>query len=176
LQRHTVRLVEHHPRWAALFLAASAELQRLVGDLVVDIQHIGSTSVPGLPAKPILDIDVALHSRDDLPAIITALTHHDYIDRGDGGTNGGYLLVRDIQPDVRAIHLHLMESTDKQWRDDLAFRDALRGDAVLRERYAALKRDLVRQFPDDRKSYTAGKHEFIQRTLKGTHHDQGGDC
>lgn len=166
LKRHTVSVVEYQPHWAELFYAESTLLKQLLGELVTDIQHVGSTSVPGLPAKPILDIAVAMRSRADLPAIIAALTHHGYIDRGDGGSDGGYLLVKDAQPDVRTVHLHIVECTDVQWRDYLAFRNALRSDPAIREEYAALKLRLASRYSTDRKAYTAGKHEFIQGVLK----------
>ena len=170
LRRHTVLVVEHQPEWGELFHAESTMLKQLISDKVTDIQHVGSTAVPGLRAKPIVDIAAALRSRDDLPAIVAQLTRYGYQDRGDGGNDGGYLLVKDIEPEVRAVHLHLVESSDVQWCEYLAFRDALRSDSSLREQYAALKSDLASRYPTDRKAYTAGKHGFIQDALEGIEH------
>ncbi len=165
LRRHTVRVVEHCAEWAPLFAAEAALLREALDGLVLDIQHVGSTAVPGLPAKPILDIVAAIRSRDDIPAIVECLAVCGYLDRGDAGRDGGYLLVKDTEPEVRAVHLHLVEHSDSQWRGYLAFRDLLRSNAGARERYRELKLDLARRFPNDRKSYTAGKHEFIRELL-----------
>jgi GrpB-like predicted nucleotidyltransferase (UPF0157 family) len=170
LERNTVRLVEHQSRWHELFQQEHALLSGLLDDLIIDIQHVGSTAVAGLPAKPILDIAAAIRSPDDIPAIAERLLRHHYLDRGDAGSDGGYLFVKESRPDVRTVHLHLVEITDAQWSEYLAFRDLLRRDTIFRERYASLKRDLAGQFADDRRSYTKGKHEFIRRALRELMH------
>jgi GrpB-like predicted nucleotidyltransferase (UPF0157 family) len=166
LQRHTVQMVEHRPDWAELYAAEARELRLAAGELAEDIQHVGSTAVPGLPAKPIIDVAIATRSRAVIPLLSARLVSCGYIDRGDGGQNGGWLLVKESKPDIRTFHMHLVETSDPQWRNYLAFRDALRKDAVLRDRYAALKRGLAGQFADNRKSYTKAKHDFIQGVLK----------
>lgn len=166
LKRHTVRLASHSPAWASLYAAEAASLRRLTAGLLLDIQHVGSTSVPGLTAKPILDIAAALRTREALEPVVSLLCENSYIDRGDGGEQGGYLLVKEAQPDVRIVHLHLVEQADPQWGNYLAFRDTLRADAAVRERYAGLKQQLARQFPHDRRAYTDGKHEFIREVLR----------
>ena len=165
LKRHTVRLVEHQPEWTSLFGAEAKALHDRIGELVVDIQHIGSTAVPGLPAKPILDVAVALRSCDAIPKIVSRLVEGGYIDRGDGGSDGGYLLVKEPEPDVRSVHLHLVEEKDPQWRDYIAFRNTVAEDSGVRGRYARLKRKLAREYADDRKSYTAEKDHFIEEIL-----------
>lgn len=170
LKRYTVRVVEHQPQWATLFQAELDFLVKETGDLIIEIHHIGSTAVPGLPAKPILDIAAIVQSKDDIPSIILRLIPHGYIDRGDSGQDGGYLLVKDSQPDVRTIHLHIIEITDEQWRDYLKFRDILRGNAALREEYAALKQNLAKMHAQNRGLYTSSKNEFIQNVL-----NMGGD-
>ncbi|MEN6644613.1 MAG: GrpB family protein [Armatimonadia bacterium] len=166
LKRHTVRLANHSPAWGSLYAAEAALLRQLAGELVLDVQHVGSTSVPGLPAKPILDIAAALLTRDDIEPLVSILCANGYIDRGDGGEQGGYLLVKESQRDVRIVHLHLVEQTDRQWVNYLAFRDTLRADAAARDRYASLKQQLARQFTHDRRAYTDGKHEFIREVLR----------
>lgn len=165
LQRHTVRVIEHRREWAELFTAEARELRLAAGELAEDIQHVGSTAVAGLPAKPIIDVAIAIRSRDAIPELVERLASRGYIDRGDGGQNGGWLLVKEPKPDIRSFHVHLVETSDPQWRHYLAFRDALRRDAALRDRYAALKRKLAGQFVDNRKSYTKAKHDFIQGVL-----------
>jgi GrpB-like predicted nucleotidyltransferase (UPF0157 family) len=166
LKRHTVRVVEHRPEWAELFAVEARDLRLAAGELAEDIQHVGSTAVPGLPAKPIIDIAVAIRSRSVIPELAERLVARGYIDRGDGGQNGGWLLVKESAPNIRSFHVHIVERSDPQWGNYLAFRDALRQDATLRDRYAALKCALASQFADSRKSYTKAKHEFIRGILK----------
>ncbi len=167
LERHTVRLVEYQPEWAKRAEAACRAVRRTAGDLLVDVQHVGSTAVPGLPAKPVLDPAAALPSLEVVPELVERLTGIGYIYRGDAGDSGGHLFVRDSAPDVRTIHLHVVLLNGDQWRNYLRFRDALRRDDRLRGQYAELKRELKARFPADRKSYTEGKHDFIRGVLSG---------
>ncbi len=165
LKRHTVRIVEHDPEWLTLGAEACEELRRAVGDMIDDVQHVGSTAVPDLPAKPILDIVIALDRTEAIAELLPRLTGIGYIDRGDGGDEGGWLLVRESSPDVRTIHLHVVERDDPQWRNYLRFRDLLRANPDIRRRYADLKARLRTEFPNDRESYTAAKDEFVKEVL-----------
>jgi len=167
LKRHTVRVVEHESEWGELFATEATTLHEHIGDIVADIQHVGSTAVPGLPAKPILDIAVAVPSSEVIPTVAERLSKIGYIDRGDAGRNGGYILVKESEPDIRTIHVHIVELTDNQWRNYIDFRDILRRDAVIRRRYAEAKQHLAEKYRHDRKSYTAGKNEFIRGVLSG---------
>jgi GrpB-like predicted nucleotidyltransferase (UPF0157 family) len=165
LRRHTVRVVEHDPEWASLFEEEAATICRAGGPLVLDVQHVGSTAVPGLPAKPILDIAVAVRSSGDIPELVRRLTAVGYIDRGDGGRDGGYLLVRDSEPEVRTAHVHIVECADPQWHRYVVFRDTLRRDDEIRQQYGEMKKRLAAAYPTDRERYTASKNEFIRRVL-----------
>jgi GrpB-like predicted nucleotidyltransferase (UPF0157 family) len=166
LQRGTVQVVAHHPGWHALFARERRILQQHIGHLVLDIQHVGSTAVPGLDAKPILDIAVAVASMAVIPQCVPLLCRIGYIDRGDGGTNGGYLCVKESAPNVRTHHMHVVAIEDPQWHNYLRFRDLLRADEGSRTKYAKLKQDLQQQFSQDRQSYTAAKHAFIRGMLQ----------
>jgi GrpB-like predicted nucleotidyltransferase (UPF0157 family) len=165
LQRHIVQIVEHHPGWAALAATACRDIQRVAGDLIADLQHVGSTAVPDLPAKPILDIAAGVQTPEAISELIKRLPDIGYIYRGDGGTEGGHLFVQESSPDVRTIHLHVVACHDTQWRNYLLFRDLLRRDVAIRQQYAALKQELGHRFRDDRKSYTDAKHDFIRGVL-----------
>ena len=166
LKRHTVQVVEHHPSWAALAADACQEARRVCGNRLADLQHVGSTSVPDLPAKPILDIAAAVATLDAIPELVQRLTGIGYIYRGNGGDEGGHLFVRESSPDVRTIHLHVVEHNGTQWRNYLLFRDLLRQNPGIRKQYAELKQELGNRFRDDRKSYTASKHDFIRGILE----------
>jgi GrpB-like predicted nucleotidyltransferase (UPF0157 family) len=165
LKRGTVRVVPSDDEWAAAFSRERHRLCGCLGHLVLDIQHVGSTAVPGLAAKPIIDIAVAVASPADLQRCRPLLVALGYLDRGDRHGEGGSIFVRERAPEVRTHHLHLVTIDDPQWANYLRFRDRLRADAALRIEYASLKRNLQQQFPDDRQRYTQGKGAFIRRVL-----------
>lgn len=166
LKRHAVQVVEYHPSWARLAAEACHEARRVCGHLLADLQHVGSTAVPDLPAKPILDLAAAVATVDVIPELVQRLIGIGYSYRGDAGDEGGHLLVRESAPDVRTIHVHVVEHTAPQWRNYLLFRDLLRQHPRIRQQYAALKQELGKRFRDDRKSYTDAKHDFIRRILE----------
>ena len=131
--------------------------------MAVEIDHIGSTAVPGLPAKPILDIAVRADAGDE-PRIAEALVGLDYIDRG---IRSGRLFIRLRDGDVRTHNLHLYRPDDPDCRDQIASRNALRADPDLRQRYAALKRDLVDHLGNaGRGRYADGKTNFVQAVIR----------
>ena len=167
LRRDTVQIVAYHADWHDLFEQERRVLHQHLKSLVLDIQHVGSTAVPGLDAKPILDIAVAVASVAVIPQCRPPLCGLGYLDRGDMGRDGGgYLFVKEAAPEVRTHHLHLVALDDPQWGNYLRFRDVLRADATLRTRYATLKKALQERFSQDRKAYTAAKHAFIRAILQ----------
>jgi GrpB-like predicted nucleotidyltransferase (UPF0157 family) len=167
LKRHSVKVVDHDPDWAILGLEACRSVRNAGGGLLVDVQHVGSTAVAGLPAKPILDIAAAVGTIDSMPQLIPRLAEIGYRYRGDQGSAGGHLFGVDSAEDVRIIHLHAVEHSGSQWRDYLRFRDLLREGPTIRRRYAELKRYLASICPDDRESYTSLKADFIREVLLG---------
>ncbi|MDD5191017.1 MAG: GrpB family protein [Dehalococcoidales bacterium] len=168
LKRGIVQLAGHRAEWHAVFLTEAEKIKSCVGDIALQIEHVGSTSVPGLAAKPIIDIAIGVESSGDILPVAKRLTDAGYIDRGDQGKDGGYLVVKDAAPGVRILHIHIVEKKDIQWWHYLSFRDILRGNKKIRQEYARLKKDLAQKFPEDRYSYTSGKAEFIRHTLSGT--------
>ena len=161
LKRHTVRVVAHRAEWQELYKRERRSLLERVGHLVVDVQHVGSTAVPGLAAKPIIDIALSVCSTEVIARLRRPLGELGYIDRGDAGGDGGYIFVKESAPEVRTHHLHVVAIDDPQWRDYLLFRDKLRADETLRRRYTELKKALQERFADDRKGYTKAKKGFI---------------
>ena len=165
LKHGIVKIVRHRTEWAILYNTESEKLKYCIGDIAVDIQQVGSTAVPGLISKPIIDIAIAVTSRSDIAAVVKRLLTIGYIDRSDQGASGGYLLVKESEPDVRTFHIHVVGKNDVQWRNYINFRDCLRRDANTRKEYAQLKRTLAAKFPTDRESYTGGKKQFIRNVL-----------
>jgi len=168
LQKGTVQVVPYNEEWKALYEHERALIQGILGTLVVDIQHVGSTSVVGMVAKPIIDIAVALESFDDLPVITPMLEKMGWNYRGSvsGAEGQDHLFVKESAPLFRTHHLHVNEYGNDEWNGYLRLREILRTDASARQRYANLKRDGQRKYPNDRKSYTASKEEFIRSLLE----------
>src|SRR5437868_2541244 len=121
LKRNTVKVVDYDPDWAAMGLDACRAAQTACGDLLADVQHVGSTSVPDMPAKPILDLAAAVVTFDSLPDLIRRLAGIGYRYRRDQQDAGGHLFVADSGPDIRFLHLHVVEQGGSQWRDYLRF-------------------------------------------------------
>jgi GrpB-like predicted nucleotidyltransferase (UPF0157 family) len=160
LDRDRVEIAAYDARWPREFADEAARLGELLGSAAVSIEHVGSTAVPGLDAKPVLDIAIAYANTEGLVAIRTALAAAGYEDRGDQGDAGGVVFVKG-PASWRTHHLHLVAVESPQWRHYLAFRDALRFDESLRRDYATLKLELAARFPTNRSAYTDGKDAFV---------------
>lgn len=142
-----------------MFEAERTALRTTLADLEPDIEHIGSTAVPGLAAKPKIDILVGLRTWGDLASAVERLLglgyeHERQIDAPR------HLSMKRGRPTTHRVHL--VERRGEQWDDVLSFRDALRADPGLRARYAELKQDLALQHRDDHDAYSSGKRPFIE--------------
>jgi GrpB-like predicted nucleotidyltransferase (UPF0157 family) len=159
-----VHLVADHP---AAWSDAFGQLATLVlgCEGVAAVEHVGSTAVPGLAAKPILDVAVAVAEDAELAVVAARLERLGFEFRGDKGEQGGLLFVLEDAPLRRVAHLHVVPQDSCLWRRYLRFRDRLRSDSAARAGYADLKRCLATQHPDDRVSYTAGKEGYITQLL-----------
>ena len=157
-----MRLVEYDARWPALFASESARILTAVAELPLALEHIGSTAVPGLCAKPVLDILAGHAASVPVRDYVAPLEQAGYQHRGDAGIVG-HQFFRRGQP--RAYHIHLVEQGSDLWRQYLAFRDCLRADPDVAARYADLKRGLAAQYPRDREAYISGKSSFVVRAI-----------
>jgi GrpB-like predicted nucleotidyltransferase (UPF0157 family) len=164
LESGTVRVVPYDSAWPRLFTSEAERLRQCFAatQLPLVIEHTGSTAVPGLAAKPILDILAGYQEDASVPAYIEALTAAGYVHRGEQEIPGREFFRRG---NPRAYHLHLTVIDSSFWRNQLAFRDRLRTDNALRDAYAGLKRDLAARFPRDREAYIAGKESFVSKVL-----------
>ena len=164
LRRGTVQLVPYTPEWAALFETERARLRQALGADALDIQHIGSTAVPGLVAKPLLDIGIAVADEVIATACIPRIAMLGYTYREYRGPGQGYFF--DRGPEQQLTHyLHLLLISDPGWWNDLRFRDYLRAHPAARDAYQQLKQDLATQYAADRAAYSAAKTTFIQEIL-----------
>ncbi|MFI0486531.1 GrpB family protein [Actinomadura sp. 9N215] len=161
LSRGQVRVCASDPRWADVFSRLASALRSALGTKAVSVEHVGSTSVPGLSAKPILDVAIALASDAVTEDVIAALGPLGYDFRGDKGDQGGWLFVLEDRPGRRVAHVHVVQDGDPQWNRWLSFRDLLRADARVRADYDRLKRELATRHPRDRRAYTRDKTSFV---------------
>lgn len=171
LQDGLVRLVPHSPEWARLFAAEEQRLRAILapfwGSIVLDIQHVGSTSIPGIPAKPIIDIAVAVTSHEDARALIAPLERNGYVYRGEHEVPERHFFhLGEANTTGRTHHLHVLEKTNPQWRQQIGFRDYLVAHPETAAAYGALKTDLAAAFADDRPGYLDGKANFITQVLR----------
>jgi GrpB-like predicted nucleotidyltransferase (UPF0157 family) len=162
-----VIVVEYDERWPALFEEERARILALISPWVERIEHIGSTSVPGLGAKPIIDIMVGLRSLDDARECIPRLESigYEYIPKHEASLPERRYFHKGGTRRARTHHLHMVETTSCFWQRHLLFRDRLRADPALARRYYELKTELAARFPFDRDAYTSAKAPFIEELL-----------
>lgn len=155
------RLVEYDPRWPALFEHERARLAAGLGALGLAIEHYGSTAIPGLPAKPILDILVGVRPLDRWRDCHDPLVALGYDYAKDAGVPGHYIFGRGRHKGERTHLVHIVELGGESWTSNLAFRDALRTDLDLRARYVTLKQEAIARAPEGRAAYNDLKSEGI---------------
>ncbi|MGE0794256.1 MAG: GrpB family protein [Microbacteriaceae bacterium] len=159
-----IQVVAHDPGWIDAFELARSGLAAVLAPWMVAIEHIGSTSVPGLAAKPIIDIQVGIRSLVDGPAVIEAAESVGYEYRPEHEVEiPDRRFFRRNRDGVRTHHLHVVERSNLDWWDrHVAFRDWLLTHPADCDRYAALKQRLAAEYLDDRRGYTDAKTAFVQ--------------
>jgi len=165
LERGRARVVPYDPRWPALFEDIAAEIRRTGGNRILTVEHVGSTSVPGLAAKPILDLMIGVRDFEAARLLVPDLAILGFEFRPDEETPDRHYF-RRLDGERRTHHLSLAEPTSRFYRNTIAFRDALRAEPDLAKAYEALKLDLARRFPRDRESYLYGKTGFVMDVLQ----------
>ena len=161
-----IEVVTYDPAWPSRFEEERAVLKSLLAHwIVAEIEHVGSTAVPGLAAKPVIDIMVPVESLAASRGSIEAASHAGYI---------YWPYKADVmhwfcKPSAahRTHHLHIVPFESPLWFDRLRFRDALRSDSKLAEQYAELKHHLEKRYREDREAYTEGKTDFVAAVLAG---------
>ncbi len=164
LESGTVRVVPYDPVWPELFAMEASRVRAVfaLARLPVLLEHTGSTAVPGLAAKPIIDILAGYSEGAEVQSYVDTFEAAGYTHRGEQDIPGREFFRRG---DPRAYHVHLVVIGSSFWRDHLRFRDRLRADSSLRDSYATLKSDLALRYPRDREAYIAAKGPFVQEVL-----------
>jgi GrpB-like predicted nucleotidyltransferase (UPF0157 family) len=159
-----VIVVDYDPNWSAVFLELRESITKSLEKLSVAIEHVGSTSIPGAAAKPIIDIDVVVHSPDSVRKAIRLLAKIGYRHIGDLGITGREAF--ESPAGLPAHHLYVVVLGNSEHKRHLRFRDYLRSHPEETKRYSALKKSLAKKFRYDREAYTEAKTEFVGGALR----------
>ena len=163
LESGVVKLAAYSAEWKRVFELERASLQAAVGSYALDIQHVGSTSIPGMLAKPIIDIAIAVNDFDEARVCIRPVEGLGYEYRGEFGIPRRHYFAKG---DPRIFHLHVVEINSLEWQILLLFRDYLCQHPDVAIEYAELKAQLASRYPNDRMAYLDGKAAFIERVLQ----------
>ncbi|MBB4238333.1 GrpB family protein [Rhizobium esperanzae] len=164
--RHlTVRLSDPNAKWGEAYLLEETRIRDALGPLALDIQHFGSTAIPGIKAKPIIDILVGIPSLEDGLACIGPMEKIGYDYAGADIVPDDHLFGRGVIGETRTHLAHVVEYQGFNWRRNILFRDRLQGDTTLALAYEELKIGLAQKFAESRAAYTGAKKVFIDKVL-----------
>ena len=152
-------VLDYDPTWPAIFQSLRKRIADALGDMAAAIEHVGSTAVPGLVAKPIVDIDVLLASEPMLPAAIERLASLGYIHRGNLGVPEREAFYAPANDPPH--HLYVCPPGSAEFRRHMAFREYLRAHPKDAKMYGDLKLVLAKRFREDRSAYNSAKTEFV---------------
>lgn len=159
-----VKLEKWTPKWREDFELEEKCLAKIFGNLALSIQHVGSTSIKNLDSKPIIDIAVGLNKLTDFEKVrrdFVKLSEYSIKEDNDPGE----ILIRKGSEENRTHFIHIMEQNSERMRQTIQFREILKSNQEVKREYENLKHNLAERFPYNRKSYTAGKADFITRVL-----------
>ena len=165
LKRGTVQILEHQECWHQLANDAITKIKEILGDAAIDVQHVGSTAICGIHAKPIIDIAVAVHQVDQIKSYIDVLEQAGIIFRKQDVAGQILFVMGDFANDFRTHHIHVVKWNSADWNHYINFRDYLNAFPEKAALYDALKCSLAEQFSENRGSYTSGKHQLIDQLL-----------
>jgi GrpB-like predicted nucleotidyltransferase (UPF0157 family) len=157
------QVVEYDPDWPGVFERVRSYVWPAVRDMASSVEHVGSTSVPGPRAKPVIDACIVVASRGEVPACIERLASIGYVHRGDLGVPEREAFRSPVE--LPKHHLYVSPRTSLSLKNQLGLRDYLRSHPVAVREYGELKAELARRFSGDMDGYSVGKTEFILRIL-----------
>jgi GrpB-like predicted nucleotidyltransferase (UPF0157 family)/ADP-ribose pyrophosphatase YjhB (NUDIX family) len=160
-QMRSTQVVPYDARWPQMFEAEARRLAGVFGDELVAMHHMGSTAVPGLWAKPVIDILPEVRDIQHVDDLNDAMLQLGYVPKGENGIPGRRFFTRDVE-DERRYHVHVFQTGDPEVARHLDFVEYLRRDPQARKAYAELKRALAAQYPTDVHRYTDAKTGFIR--------------
>lgn len=137
----------------------------ILGDLVIAVEHVGSTSIEGLAAKPIIDLDLVMESYEALPGIVERFREFGYVHLGNLGIEGREVFECEKDDGLMQYHLYVCPKDGKGYLEHIAFRDYLRSHPAAVRAYEEVKLALAEQYRNDREAYTEGKTAFVHSIL-----------
>ena len=165
MKRGTVYLEPHQTEWERAAEETIRTLKNILGNSAADIQHIGSTSIRTISAKPIIDIAVAVNDYELILSKRDVLENADIIFRFDERPEQLLFVMGDFEKDTRSHHIHVVIYGSDGWNNYINFRDYLNSNIEAAREYEAVKLRLAKQYSDDRIAYTDGKQEVIDKLL-----------
>ena len=165
LKRGTVYLSGHDPLWDAAAQQTIQVLKRVLGEAAADIQHVGSTSIRGIKAKPIIDLAVGVRDYEAVMAKREALGKEGIVFRFDERPEQLLFVMGDFAQDTRTHHIHVVLFESPESENYLLFRNYLNGNAAAAKEYEAVKEKLAAAYPRDREAYTAEKGPTVVKLL-----------
>lgn len=164
-QMRNIIVVPYDPHWPEFYLHEAAQLRNAFDGFLVSIHHIGSTSIPGMAAKPVIDIMPVVRSLAQVDAMTPVMIRLGYQPKGESGITGRRYFVKGSD-ELRTHHVHVYKPDHPEVARHLDLRDYLRAHAGEAERYARLKVELARQFPQEIDRYMAGKDGMIKDIIR----------
>ena len=166
MEKAPIVIVEYDPQWPILFQKEKEAILEALGDLVLGIEHMGSTAVPGLPAKPLIDICIGLREIDDAMQCIEPLKKlgYEYVPEYEKVLPDRRYF-RKGPPGKRTHHLHMWKMNTYGWKRHVLFRNLLRADPDMAQEYLALKHELAEKYGNNRPAYSDAKSEFIEAVM-----------
>ena len=161
-----VIVLPYDASWKTAFNDIRRELEAALGDLAVSIEHVGSTSVEGLSAKPIIDIDEVIRDYSVFDAVVRKLASVGYIHEGDLGIQGREAFKYTHKPHLQKHHLYVCPQDSAELRRHITFRDFLRSNPDAVQEYSAVKETAARLYPEDIDGYIAFKSPCIERLYR----------
>ena len=167
LKRGRVVLMDHERAWEEYALLLMGQLREILKGTALSIQHVGSTSIPAIKAKPIIDIVLGVHSLPGLLPLEERLKEKGFLYRGEEEEGNSLYVVQDKKDgDIVLTHIHAVDYPSKTFADYVLFRDRLCSDASLAREYERRKIDLAERYENERKAYTKAKASFINAVLE----------
>jgi GrpB-like predicted nucleotidyltransferase (UPF0157 family) len=165
LARKKVQLLPYNPAWPKLYQAEAKIICSAIGQYILDIQHVGSTAIPGVKAKPIIDIAIGLAHFKQAKKCIKPLQQLGYEYKYNAGVRGQRFFAKGSESN-RTHYIHLTKLNSRVWKDCLLFRDYLRKHKEAVKEYNQLKQILAKKYKTNRPFYTAQKSSFIKSIIK----------
>ena len=162
MQTKKVIVLPYDKTWKSAFEEIKKELERAIGDLIIGIEHVGSTSVEGMSAKPCIDIDVIIEDYEVFDSVVSRLENIGYLHQGNLGIKDREAFKYSNKPHLQTHHLYVCPQQSKELHRHITFRDFLRSNPEAVKKYSFIKETAAQLFPDDIDKYIAYKSPCIE--------------